>query len=101
MPLSTSTSQRPMSPNVSQVRRLVGHSGRLTSPAAEGADMNREDYVSRRQAAKLLGITPPSLDRLAKLHGLKIRQVPGHRRKWFVRAEVEALAARAETASSL
>jgi len=63
--------------------------------------MDKSQFFSRAQAARILGVTPPSLDRLAKVHGLRIRQLPGHRRKWFVRAEVVALAARAETAPGL
>ena len=51
-------------------------------------------YLSRRRAAIVLGVTPPTLDKLATIHGLTIRQVPGHGRRHFLRSEVEALAAK-------
>jgi hypothetical protein len=58
--------------------------------------VRNQTLISRRAAAKLLAVTTPTLDNLAKFHGLTIRQVPGHNRKHFLRAEIEALAARAE-----
>jgi len=51
-------------------------------------------HLSRRQAAMILGVIPPTLDRLATMHGLTVRQIPGHSRRYFVRTEVEALAAK-------
>jgi hypothetical protein len=51
-------------------------------------------HLSRRQAAMILGVIPPTLDKLAAMHGLTIRQIPGHSRRYFVRTEVEALAAK-------
>ena len=50
--------------------------------------------MSRRQAALILGVMPPTLDKLAVIHGLTIRQIPGHDRRHFLRSEVEALAAK-------
>ena len=51
-------------------------------------------HLSRRQAAIILGVIPPTLDKLAAMHGLTIRQIPGHSRRYFVGTEVEALAAK-------
>jgi len=62
---------------------------------------NRPDYLSHRQAALTLGVTPPTLDKLAVIHGLTIRQVPGHSRRHFLRSEVEALAAKSITTEAL
>ena len=53
-------------------------------------------YISRRLAARTLGVMPTTLDNLAVVHNLRVRQVPGHNRKHFLRDEIEALAARAE-----
>lgn len=50
--------------------------------------------LSRRQAAMILGVIPPTLDKLAAMHGLTISQIPGHSRRYFLRSEVEALAAK-------
>ena len=51
----------------------------------------RSAFMTRRQAAILLGVIPPTLDKLAAIHGLTIRQIPGHSRRYFVRDEIEAL----------
>lgn len=57
-------------------------------------------YISRRQAAQTLGVMPTTLDNLAVVHNLRVRQVPGHSRKHFLRAEIESLAARAENGAT-
>lgn len=51
------------------------------------------DFVSARSAAKSLRITARTLEKLVERHNLTIRQVPGNRRKWLLRSEVERLAA--------
>lgn len=53
--------------------------------------------LSRRQAAMILGVIPPTLDKLAAMHGLTICQIPGHSRRYFLRSEIEALAAKSIT----
>lgn len=52
-------------------------------------------FYSHHAAARALGVSPYSMTKLARLHGLTIRQIPGHSRRYFVRAEIEALAAKA------
>lgn len=60
-------------------------------------DTQTATYLSRRKAAAILGIMPRTLDKLAAIHELTIRQVPGHNRKHFLRSEIEALAAKSIT----
>lgn len=50
-----------------------------------------EDFVSARSAAKMLRVNNRTLDKLAQIHGLTTRQIPGNRRKWLLRAEIVRL----------
>lgn len=79
-------SQRPCKPGT----------GKSSNPEPRKSDVSdvRAKYLSRRQAALILGVMPVTLDKLAVVHGLTVRQIPGHDRRHFLRAEVEALAAR-------
>jgi len=58
---------------------------------------NSSPYMTRRRAAQALGVIPKTLDKIAIINGLTIRQVPGHNRKHFLRSEIEALAAKSIT----
>lgn len=62
--------------------------------------MNKSDYVSRRQAALILGVGPTMMEKLTRLHSLTVRQVPGVRRQYFLRAEIVALSARSEKSAA-
>lgn len=55
------------------------------------------EWVSRREAARLLGCACVTLDRIAARNGLRIRQIPGHKRKFLYRAELAALLAKSES----
>jgi len=48
-------------------------------------------YISRATAARLLKVTPFTVDRLVRTQHLPTWQVPGHSRKWIDRAAVERL----------
>ena len=61
--------------------------------------MDRTKFFSRRAAARVLGVSPCVMDKLAKLHGLTIRQIPGHSRRYFVQAEILRLLAAADVAT--
>lgn len=67
----------------------------IKQPRYTGNPANRDPYVSRRQAAMILGVMPATMDKVAAANGLTVRQIPGHVRRHFVRTEVEALAAAA------
>jgi excisionase family DNA binding protein len=54
------------------------------------------EMVSRREAANLLGCNPVTVERIAERNGLRFRQIPGHKRKFFYRSELENLLAQAE-----
>jgi hypothetical protein len=53
------------------------------------------ELVSRREAARLLGCTSVTVDKIAARNGLRMRQIPGHNRKFLFRAELDALLAAA------
>jgi hypothetical protein len=57
--------------------------------------MDKTNLFSRRQAARTLGVNPVTLDKLTRIHNLTVRQIPGVRRRYFVRAEILALLAQA------
>lgn len=50
-----------------------------------------EDFVSARSAAKMLRVDNRTLDKLAQIHGLTTRQIPGNNRKWLLRADIVRL----------
>lgn len=56
---------------------------------------NGNPFVTVNQARQMLYVTPATLDRLAKMHGLTVRQIPGHGRRYYLRSEIETLAAAA------
>lgn len=52
-------------------------------------------YISRATAARLLKVTPFTVDRLVRTQHLPTWQVPGHSRKWIDNAAVLRLAQQA------
>lgn len=62
--------------------------------------MDKTQFFSRAQAARMLGVSPAVIERIAAHNGVKVWQVPGHSRKWFRRADVERLLAAADVAGS-
>lgn len=50
-----------------------------------------DDFVSARSAAKMLRVDNRTLDKLALIHGLTTRQIPGSNRKWILRSDVVRL----------
>ncbi len=65
---------------------------RNDSACSKGEVRLVDDFVSARSAAKMLRVDNRTLDKLAEIHGLTIRRIPGNRRKWILRADVERLA---------
>lgn len=61
--------------------------------------MDKSQFFSRAQSARMLGVSPAVIERVALLNGVKVWQVPGHSRKWFRRADVERLLAAADLAT--
>jgi len=59
--------------------------------------MGKTHLVSRREASKLLGVAPATVDSLARKNGLSLHQLPNHSRRYYVRAEVAKLLSRAAT----
>ena len=57
--------------------------------------MNKTEFFSRRAAARALGVNVLTLENLARMHNLTVWQVPGVRRRYFRRDEIDALLARA------
>lgn len=52
-------------------------------------------YISRATAARLLKVTPFTVDRLVRTQHLPTWQVPGHSRKWIDNEAVQKLAQQA------
>lgn len=63
--------------------------------------MDKSKFLSRAAAARMLGVSPAVIERVAAHNGVKVWQVPGHSRKWFRRADVERLLAAADLAGSV
>jgi len=61
---------------------------------------NPSELVSRKAAAGILGCNTVTVDRIAERNGLRVRQIPGHKRKFYYRAELESLLARAEVVAT-
>ena len=59
------------------------------------------ELVSRREAARLLGCHSVTVDKIAARNGLRIRQIPGHNRKFFYRSELNVLLAAADNATTM
>lgn len=54
------------------------------------------EFVSRPEAARLIGCSRVTVDKIVARNGLRIRQIPGHNRKFLYRAELNALLAAAD-----
>lgn len=52
-------------------------------------------YITRASAARLLKVTPFTIDRLVRTQHLPTWQVPGHSRKWISNEAVQRLAQQA------
>lgn len=53
------------------------------------------DYLPFSAAARTLGVCRKTLARLIVVHDITTRQIPGCRRKWLLRADVERILASA------
>jgi hypothetical protein len=65
------------------------------------ASSERSELVSRREAARLLGCAATTVDKIAIRNGLRIRQIPGHNRKFLYRSELFALLATADIGAAV
>jgi hypothetical protein len=54
--------------------------------------MDKSQLISRRQAALILNVSFPFVEKLLTRNNIKPHQIPGHNRSWYLRAEVEQLA---------
>jgi excisionase family DNA binding protein len=58
--------------------------------------MKQAHLMSRREAARVLGVSYPFVDKLAAKNDIKQRKLPGHSRVFYPRAEIETLASQFE-----
>lgn len=59
--------------------------------------MNRDRFMSRREAAQRLGVAYPTTDKLLAKNGIKPQRLPNHSRVWYPRNEVMTLVSAFET----
>ena len=50
-----------------------------------------DEFLSRAQAARALGVAPETMSRLAERNNLQKRRIKGHRRYWFRKADIMSL----------
>lgn len=63
--------------------------------------MDRSTYCSRAEAARILGLTPRLIDKIATRNGLIPYRVPGHSRAYYRRAEIQRLLAAADIGAAV
>lgn len=50
--------------------------------------MDRKEFCSRAEAARILGLTPRLIDKIATRNGLTPYRVPGHSRAYYRRKDI-------------
>lgn len=63
--------------------------------------MDRVTYCTRAEAARILGLTPRLIDKIATRNGLSLYRVPGHVRGYYRRAEIQRLLAAADVGAAV
>lgn len=63
--------------------------------------MDRSTFCTRAEAARILGLTPRLIDKIATRNGLSLYRVPGHSRGYYRRSEVQRLLAAADVGSAV
>ncbi|MFM7132106.1 MAG: hypothetical protein ACKO0V_22390 [bacterium] len=54
--------------------------------------MDRTKYVSRRQAARSLGVSVGTLSKIAEAAGISRHRLPGHNREYLEKQAIQRLA---------
>lgn len=63
--------------------------------------MNRNDFVSKKQAARLLGVGFRSVDSICSRNRVKVWQLPGHTRRLYSKADLLNLISLADQAAQV
>lgn len=61
--------------------------------------MNREDFIPKIQAARILGVASRSVEPICTKNRVKVWQIPGHSRRLYYKADVMNLVALADKAA--
>ena len=60
--------------------------------------MKRTGFCTKVEAAKMLGVSTPSVERIAKANGIRVLTLPGHKRKLFFRKDLQRILSAADLA---
>lgn len=60
--------------------------------------MKRTGFCTKVEAAKILGVSTPSVERIAQANGIRVLALPGHKRKLYLIKDIQRVLSTADQA---